>query len=50
MIMKLAVLRIRGIRKLRPQVRRTLELLRLERPNHCVLVDDTPQTKGMLES
>ena len=47
--MKLAVLRIRGRRKLRPQVRRTLELLHLERPNHCVLVEDSPQNKGMLE-
>ncbi len=48
MTMKLAVLRIRGKRKLRPQVHKTLELLRLERPNHCVLVEDTPQNKGML--
>lgn len=47
--MKLAVLRIRGRRKLRPQACRTLELLRLERPNHCVLMDDSPQNKGMLE-
>jgi large subunit ribosomal protein L30 len=46
--MKLAVLRIRGRMKLRPQAKKTLELLRLERPNHCVLVDDTPQNKGML--
>jgi large subunit ribosomal protein L30 len=50
MIMKIAVLRIRGRRKLRPQVRRTMELLRLEKPNHCVLVDDSPQNKGMLET
>ena len=46
--MKLAVLRIRGRRKLRPQVRKTLELLRLGRPNHCVLVEDSKQNKGML--
>ena len=47
--MKIAVLRIRGRRKMGPRVKRTLEFLRLERPNHCVLVEDTPQNKGMLE-
>lgn len=47
--MKLAVLRIRGARKIAPRIRKTLELLRLERPNHCVLVESTPQNLGMLE-
>lgn len=47
--MKIAVLRIRGRRKMGPRVKRTLEFLRLERPNHCVLVEDSPQNKGMLE-
>lgn len=46
--MKLAVLRIRGRRKLSPKIVKTLELLRLERPNHCVLLEDSPQNKGML--
>lgn len=46
--MKIAVLRIRGRRKIAPRIKKTLELLRLERPNHCVLVEDTPQNKGML--
>lgn len=46
--MKLAVLRIRGIRKINPKIKKTFELLRLEKPNHCVLVDDTPQNLGML--
>ncbi len=46
--MKLAVIRIRGVRKIDPRIKRTLELMRLERPNHCVLVDDSPQTLGML--
>ncbi|MFH1520654.1 MAG: uL30 family ribosomal protein [Candidatus Micrarchaeota archaeon] len=46
--MKIAVLRIRGVRKVAPKIRKTFELLRLERPNHCVLVDDTPQNLGML--
>ena len=47
--MKLAVLRIRGARKIAPRIRKTLELLRLERPNHCVLLESTPQNIGMLE-
>jgi len=46
--MKLAVLRVRGIRKTNPKIKKTLELLRLEKPNHCVLVEDTPQNLGML--
>jgi large subunit ribosomal protein L30 len=47
--MKLAVVRIRGARKIAPRIRKTLELLRLAQPNHCVLVEDTPQNRGMLE-
>lgn len=47
--MKIAVVRVRGCRKIAPKISKTLELLRLERPNHCVLVDDSPQNKGMLE-
>ena len=47
--MKLAVLRIRGARKIAPRIRKTMELLRIERPNHCVLVEGTPQNMGMLE-
>jgi len=46
--MKFAVLRIRGRRKLNPKIKRTLEMLRLERTNRCVLMEDTPQNKGML--
>jgi len=46
--MKLAVLRVRGIRKIDPKIQKTFELLRLEKPNHCVLIDDSPQNLGML--
>lgn len=46
--MKLAVLRIRGVRKVDPKIQKTFELLKLQKPNHCVLVDDSPQTLGML--
>ena len=47
--MKIAVVRVRGVRKIAPRIVKAMELLRLERPNHCVLVDDSPQFKGMLE-
>lgn len=46
--MKYAVIRVRGVRSISPRIRKTLELLQLMRPNHCVLVDDTPQNLGML--
>ncbi len=46
--MKLAVLRIRGRRKIRSEVEDTLRMLRLDRPNHCVVVDDSPQNLGMI--
>ncbi len=47
--MKIAVVRVRGVRNVAPRIRKTFELLRLERPNHCVLVEDSPQNRGMLE-
>jgi large subunit ribosomal protein L30 len=47
--MKIAVVRVRGRRKVKPGIEKTLGLLRLERPNHCVLLDDTPQNMGMLQ-
>ncbi|NYZ74451.1 uL30 family ribosomal protein [Candidatus Micrarchaeota archaeon] len=46
--MKLAVVRIRGVRKIAPRIKKTMELLKLEKPNHCVLVEDSPQMLGML--
>ena len=47
--MKIAVVRIRGIRKIKPRIGKTLEMLRLNRPNHCVVVDDSRPTMGMLK-
>ena len=44
----LAVVRIRGIRNIDPITGKTLEMIRLNKPNHCVLVPDTPQMLGML--
>ncbi|MEM4165940.1 MAG: 50S ribosomal protein L30 [Candidatus Bilamarchaeaceae archaeon] len=43
-----AVIRVRGIRKIKPRIKKTLELLRLHKPNHCVIVRDSPTVKGML--
>lgn len=47
--MKIAVIRVRGIRKVKPKIRKTLELMRLNRPNHCVIIDDSKPSIGMLK-
>jgi large subunit ribosomal protein L30 len=44
----IAVVRVRGIRKVNPKIRKTLELLRLNRPNHCVVLKGSKQDIGML--
>ncbi len=44
-----AVIRIRGSVKVKPDHRRTLELLRLDRDNHLVLVREEPAVRKMLE-
>ncbi len=46
--MKIAIIRIRGRRNMNPKIKKTLELMNLRKPNHCVLMDDSPYTKGML--
>jgi len=46
--MKIAVVCIRGIRKIKPKIKKTLELLRLNRPNHCVVLEGSKQNIGML--
>ncbi len=46
---KIAVVRIRGVRSVKPGIRKTFELMRLERPNHCVVVSATPQNMGMIQ-
>jgi large subunit ribosomal protein L30 len=44
-----AVVRVRGTINIKPDIRKTLELLNLTRSNHCVLLPDNPVTKGMLQ-
>lgn len=45
---KLAAVLVRGTINTHPDVRKTLEYLRLGRKNACVVVDDTPMNRGML--
>jgi len=47
--MTYAVIRIRGTVNIRPDIKETLRLLMLTRANHCVLVKDTPQARGMFQ-
>lgn len=44
-----AVLRVRGIVNVNPDIKRTLQLFRLTRVNHCVLLEENANTKGMLQ-
>ena len=44
-----AVIRVRGTINIKPDIKHTLNLLNLTRANHCVLVEDTPQYRGMLQ-
>jgi large subunit ribosomal protein L30 len=47
--MVFAVVRVRGTVNVKPDIRHTLQLLRLNKVNHCVLLDETPNIKGMLQ-
>lgn len=44
-----AVIRIRGRVGVRKEIEDTLKMLRLERVNNCVLVEESPSFKGMLQ-
>ena len=45
-----AVIRVRGIVNVKPDIKKTLQLLCLTRANHCVLIEETPSNKGMLQN
>jgi large subunit ribosomal protein L30 len=45
---KLVVIVVRGEAKVSKPIVDTLHLLRLERKNHCVVVEDTPTLRGMI--
>lgn len=44
-----AVVRIRGTVNVKPDIKRTLQLFCLTRANHCVLLEENANTKGMLQ-
>jgi len=47
--MTYAVVRVRGTVHINPDTKKTLKLLNLTRVNHCVLLEEKPTTKGMLQ-
>lgn len=47
--MVFAVIRVRGNIHVNPDIKKTLQLLRLTRVNHCVLVEENKVSKGMLQ-
>ncbi|MFO7677308.1 MAG: 50S ribosomal protein L30 [Thermoplasmatota archaeon] len=44
-----AIIRVRGTINIKPDIKRTLELLRLNRVNHCTIVESNAYYKGMLQ-
>ena len=44
-----AVIRVRGIVNVNPDIKRTLQLFRLNRVNHCVLLEENENINGMLQ-
>ncbi len=48
--MTYAAVRIRGTVNIKPDIKKTLDLLNLTRVNHCTLVDESSSTKGMLQT
>jgi large subunit ribosomal protein L30 len=44
-----AVIRVRGTVNIKPDIKRTMQLLRLTRANHCVLLEENVVYKGMLQ-
>lgn len=47
--MTVAAIRVRGIVNVKPDIKKTLQLLNLTRVNHCMLLEENPSTKGMLQ-
>ena len=45
---KIAIVRVRGSINLSNDIKETLSLLRLYRKNYCVVVEDSPSYKGMI--
>ncbi|MDH7507493.1 MAG: 50S ribosomal protein L30 [Candidatus Thermoplasmatota archaeon] len=47
--MTYAVIRVRGTVNVNPDIKKTLQLMNLTRVNHCVLLEENPSQKGMLQ-
>ena len=47
--MTYAAIRVRGIVNVNPDIKKTLQLLNLTRSNHCVILEEKPSIKGMLQ-
>jgi len=47
--MVFAAVRVRGIINVNPDIKRTLQLFRLTKVNHCVLLEENASIKGMLQ-
>jgi len=47
--MTYAAIRVRGTVNINPDIKKTLQLLNLSKVNHCVLLEDIPSIKGMLQ-
>ena len=45
----IAIVRVRGRFNIKPKIRKTLELLKLNKPNHCVVYYENPSILGMLK-
>ena len=46
--MSWAVVRVRGEVNIKPKIKRTMKLMRLNRVNHCVIIPENETYKGML--
>jgi len=44
-----AVIRVRGTVNVKPDIKKTMDLLRLTHANHCVLLEENDVYKGMLQ-
>ena len=44
-----AVIRVRGTVNVKPDIKKTMQLLRLTRANHCVLLEENVVYNGMLQ-
>ena len=47
--MTYAVIRVRGTIEISKDIADTMKFLRLNKPNHCVVIPENPQYKGMLQ-